>query len=292
MKTYSKWLSGLSITCASILAAQSASAAALAINEIRTDHLGSDTDEFFELAGTPGESLDGLTYIVIGDTSPSLGSGSVNTGAIEVAIDLTGLVIPADGIFLAVEPIFTGPAGASADLVTNLNFENSDVVTHMLVSGFTGAEGDLIDTDRDGLIDVTPWASIIDGLTLDEQQNSGEFNYTSQLGASVINFPAQAGTGESFQHVYRDVDLTGNWIGGFSQLGQPNETPGVTNILPPPLVGDINGDGFVGIDDLNLVLVNWNNGTPPATGNGTIPEPASLALLGLGGLALLRRRNA
>ena len=29
--------------------------------------------------------------------------------------------------------------------------------------------------------------------------------------------------------------------------------------------GDPSDDGFVGVDDLNLVLVNWNNGTPPAT---------------------------
>ena len=289
MKTYSKWFSGLSVACISMLAAQSASA--VAINEFRVDHLGADTDEFFELAGTPGESLDGLTYIVIGDTSPSLGGGSVNTGAIEAVIPLTGLTIPADGFFLAVEPIYVGPAGASADLVTNLNFENSDVVTHLLVSGFTGADGDLIDSDRDGLLDpVLPWTSIIDGLTLDETNNSGEFNYSSQLG--VTNFPSQAGTGESFQHVYRDVDITGNWIGGFSELGLPNETPGVTNVLPPTLDGDINGDGFVGIADLNIVLGNWNAGTPPAAGNATIPEPASLALLGMGGLALLRRRNA
>ena len=291
MKTSTKWFSGMSVACISMLAVQSASA--VAINELRVDHLGSDTNEYFELAGTPGESLNGLTYIVIGDTSPSLGGGSVNTGAIEVAISLDGLTIPADGQFLAVEAIYAGSESAGADLVTNLNFENSDTMTHLLVSGFTGADGDLIDSDRDGLLDpVLPWSSIIDGITLEELNNSGEFNYTSQLGAPVINFPAQAGTGESFQHVYRDVDITGNWLGGFSQLGLDIETPGTTNVLPPPLAGDINGDGFVGIDDLNVVLGNWNAGTPPAGGNASIPEPASIALLSIGGAALLRRRNA
>ncbi len=289
MKKSTNWFATMSAVCISALAVQSASA--VVINEFRVDHLGADTDEFFELAGTPGESLDGLTYIVIGDTSPSLGGGSVNTGAIEAVIPLDGLSIPADGIFLAVESIFAGPAAADADLVTNLNFENSDTVTHLLVSGFTGADGDLIDDNRDGIANaVLPWSSIIDGLTLEETANSGEFDYSFDL--NVLKFPSQVGTGESFQHVYRDVDVTGNWIGGFSELGLSNETPGKTNVIPEPLAGDINGDGFVGVDDLNIVLVNWNNGTPPTGGTPTIPEPASVALLGIGGLALLRRRGA
>jgi PEP-CTERM motif-containing protein len=55
-------------------------------------------------------------------------------------------------------------------------------------------------------------------------------------------------------------------------------------------VGDGDGSGFIGVDDLNIVLINWNNGTPPASG-AAIPEPASLALLGLGGMAMLRRRR-
>ncbi|MEZ6190735.1 MAG: PEP-CTERM sorting domain-containing protein [Phycisphaerales bacterium] len=55
------------------------------------------------------------------------------------------------------------------------------------------------------------------------------------------------------------------------------------------LQGDPSGDGFVGIDDLNKVLGNWNNGTPPSA--SAVPEPATLALLGLGGLAMLKRRR-
>lgn len=54
--------------------------------------------------------------------------------------------------------------------------------------------------------------------------------------------------------------------------------------------GDPTGDGFVGIEDLNTVLGNWNAGTPPvAEATGTIPEPATALLLAAFGIAFLRR---
>ena len=287
MKTYKKWIGRMTVAGIALLAAQSAHA--VVINEFRVDHAGADTDEFFELAGTPGESLNGLTYIVIGDTSPSLGGGSVNTGAIEVVIPLDGMTIPADGFFLAVEDIYVGPAGPDADLVINLNFENSDTVSHLLVTGFTGADGDLIDDDRDGIANATfPWSSIVDGLTLVETDNSGEFDYSFDLG--VQSFGAQP-SGENYTHVYRDVDISGSWVGGSDQLWLATETPGISNIPVIDIPGDINGDGFVGLDDLDIVLNHWNEGTPPSGGTPTIPEPASFVLLSVGIATCLRRRS-
>ncbi|GAB4107936.1 MAG: hypothetical protein Kow00105_12590 [Phycisphaeraceae bacterium] len=55
---------------------------------------------------------------------------------------------------------------------------------------------------------------------------------------------------------------------------------------PVRLAGDPTGDGFVGIDDLNIVLGDWNQGTPPVS---LLPEPASYVLLVVCGAALIRR---
>ena len=53
--------------------------------------------------------------------------------------------------------------------------------------------------------------------------------------------------------------------------------------------GDASGDGFVGIADLNIVLGVWNSEAPPPM--LPIPEPATPVLLALSGLAVLSRRH-
>ena len=215
------------------------------INEIRTDQGGSDIDEYFELAGSPSESLDGLSYLVIGD-----GTGSGAGGAVEAIVSLAGLTIPADGYFLAVEDTFT--LGGSPDLTLvgsgtsqTLNFENSDNVTHLLVQGLNaaihtgdgfGSNASDLDLNDDGVIDATgdwdgdtlddgaPWAAILDSVALSENVPSEDLVYSSTIvGPDGTFVPG---------HVFRFPNGSGAWhIGGFTL--DTDDTPGVANVPEP-----------------------------------------------------------
>ena len=59
------------------------------------------------------------------------------------------------------------------------------------------------------------------------------------------------------------------------------------NVGPTPLQGDANNDGQVTGADLISVQQNFGN----VLGAAAVPEPASLTLLGLGGLTILARRR-
>ena len=192
----------------------------LQINEVRTDQFSTDNDEYFEIVGPPGFSLDGYGYVVIGD-----GGGAGIGGGIDAAISLDGYVIPADGYLLVAESSFT--LGV-ADYTTSLNFENSDNVTHILVEGTLPASGDDLDTDDDGVIDAAPWNSVIDGIALVETPASGELYYD--------NLPNTVAIGPNGNFVPCPVYRCGNdfRVGDFFDLGDFLETPGDPNICSAP----------------------------------------------------------
>ncbi len=60
--------------------------------------------------------------------------------------------------------------------------------------------------------------------------------------------------------------------------------------FPNSPTGDVSGDRFVGIEDLNWILGNWNAGTSP-TPAPLAPEPATAALFAIACMATLRRRD-
>ena len=202
------------------------------INEIRIDHPGADINEYFELAGGANESLAGLTYIVIGD-------GSGGSGTIEAVINLSGNSIPADGLFVGAEDTFTL---GTPDLVTNLNFENSDNVTHLLVGGFTGANGDDLDLDDDGVLDIEPWAVIVSCVALVETPDEGDQIYCdATVGPDGFFVPG---------HAYF-CEAANQWLIGGFDVGS-NDTPGAEN---PSCTVQCTGGGAAPAIEINEIRV-------------------------------------
>lgn len=194
----------------SVFGMQTSSCGTATINEVRIDQTGTDDDEYFELIGAGSSSLNGLTYLVIGD-------GTGGSGVVENVTDLTGQAIPADGYFVAAEgATFTL---ATEDYSTTLNFENGDNVTHMLVSNFTGASGDDLDTDDDGVLDITPWTAMVDCVALVETVGSGDEIYCATT----------VGPDGSFVPGHTHVCPASGWEIATFALGV-DDTPGAENI--------------------------------------------------------------
>ncbi|WP_346864194.1 T9SS type A sorting domain-containing protein [uncultured Draconibacterium sp.] len=218
------------------------------INEIRIDQTSTDNDEYFELLGAAGQDLSGLTYLVIGD-------GTGGSGVIEAVVDLSGTQIAANGLFLAGEATMTI---ATPDFLTDLNFENSDNVTHLLVSGFSGSNGLDLDTDDDGVLDIIPWDEIVDDVAFIETVGSGDLVYSSfQVGPDGAFVPG---------HIYRDCD--GVWQMGTFEITL--DTPGATNCDDTPaatmVINELDAD-TEGTDALEFVeLYDGGVGNTPLDG--------------------------
>ncbi|MEZ6194006.1 MAG: hypothetical protein R3C45_22395 [Phycisphaerales bacterium] len=155
-----------------------------------------------------------------------------------------------------------------------------------------------------GLDDITFWVN--PDLSLPESSNTpaGSISLdldiltTIRLGGGTAN-ATQAASHHIIDEIrFEDVspfaaglegDLDGDGFVGISDL---NLVLGNWNLSIPPgdALADPSGDNFVGIEDLNTVLGNWNAGTPPVSGS-VVPEPGAVSLLGALGLATLGQRR-
>jgi len=139
---------------------------------------------------------------------------------------------------------------------------------------------------------------IADGSTLEDTWLLHQLSDTVPTGAAEarVSFVFDQPASDS-GFIYIDgVSLTAGLLGdlngdGFVGINDLNLILGAWNAtITPGAAIDPSGDGFVGIDDLNLILGNWNAGTPPAV---VVPEPASVCVVGLcgAGLVLARKRG-
>ena len=186
------------------------------ISEIRIDQPGADTDEYFEVSEVQGQEVDlsVYTYLVVGD-----GAAAAGSCVIEAVIALDGLVIAPNASLVVAESTF---GLGTPSVVKNLNFENSDNVTHMLVRGFSGSLGQDLDSDDDGQFDELPWELLIDRIALVEA-------VALRLNTELSYGPPSIGpdNGQVPSHV---LQCDSGW-----QLGDPDTTSGsdTPGGLPP-----------------------------------------------------------
>jgi predicted extracellular nuclease len=224
----------------------------LAINEIVVSTTGADR-EFLELLGTPGASLDDLTLLEVR-----------NGGQIGDVISLSGQQLGDNGYFLLASPQAEVDLGVTANLaIANNTFSNLSQ-TYLLVENFTGASGDDIDADDNGVIDGGLWSGIIDSVAVidDDSPLIYSNNVVGPDGAFLAagGYRNPMGTGEFFMHdffdpaVYTPTEGTGETSGGgeptfelisvIQGSGAASALVGATVTVEAIVVGDFqNGDG-------------------------------------------------
>ncbi len=206
------------------------------INEFSADTAGDDY-EYVEIFGDPDISYAGYTLLEI--------EGDDAKGTVEevVGVGTTG----GDGLLLM-------------SLTTN-SLENG-TLTLLLVEGFTGFLGDDLDTNDDGVLEVTPWVEVVDAVAVNDG-GAGDLTY----GAPVLgpNFdgldPSEPGGASRLPNGV-DTDAVGDWARndfdlagippntGTPLFGEALNTPGATNQAVPESCGDpylaipaVQGDG-------------------------------------------------
>ncbi len=227
-------------------------------------------DEFFgfyaaqwQINVNDNSHLDG-TLTVIGDVSKGM----------SVVDTIWGLdaydVLPGVG-----DPFYNMPL-EDLDGDTGTHLPSEYVVIHsVLRNGDTDEDDNLDADDIDTLYDNAGATDILYDIALDHGTSDA-----GDVDALVRDiFFTEYGDGNLDGKVNPTdlADLTLNWLG--SNKGWAD--------------GDYNGDGLVNPTDLAELTLNWlfDNGLGAQTAPATIPEPASVALLALGGIALLRRRR-
>ena len=185
----------------------------------------------------------------------------------------------------------------------------SDEIVMLGAAGGTGASNKLVSTATPGLPDADGYTVV--KLSYDSGTNTVSLDVNGQTlladAANLGELPPDI-THVAFQPFRNTVegalddwqvtvtpaivaivgDLDGDGFVGINDLnivlGNWNQ-----NVPPGDPLADPSGDGFVGIDDLNTVLGNWNAGTPPAA--AAVPEPGSLVLLTLAAVTLVGRNR-
>lgn len=209
------------------------------INEFSASTVGTDV-EYVEFFGSPNTDYSAYTALEIEGDFASTGAGQ---GVADEIISLG--TTDSDGLYLV-----NLPANA---------LENGSL-TLLLVKNFTGTFGSDLDTNNDGVFDVTPWDSVVDAVAVNDGGASDLAYGVPVLGVAydgaayapggASRIPDGFDTDAASDWVRNDFDLAG--IPGYAGtivLGEAYNTPGALNekFVPPP---EACGDPFTPIYDV------------------------------------------
>jgi len=193
------------------------------INEWVANHTGIDTHEYVEIYGTPSTDYSALRIVQIeGDTVD--GPGNLDTAIQPGTTDANGLW-------------YTGFLD---------NILHNGTMTLLLVEGFSGTVDTDLDTNDDGVLDTTPWTTVVDSVAVTDG-DTGDLTYAGPVlypnydglswyspgGASRIPDGADTDAMED----WRRNDFDGAGLPGYTgqmSIGEAYNTPGTSNDWLPP----------------------------------------------------------
>lgn len=242
---------------------------------------------------------------------PAYGPDTSETGGAEVDYDQVQIAHDDDNFYLRMQLNSSEALGFKHNVYIDTDFDPS--------TGFTGGSGELA-IGADYLLqgssvfaftggspttwgwsflstqqsNATPNTDIETRIPRSLIGNPDGFDFTLWSDNSVAADDYYPNIGlDGFRYLV-DGPLAGDLDGdGFVGIGDLNLILSNWNLSVTPgdlTSGDFDGDGFVGITDLNGVLGNWNAGTPPGE-YANIPEPTTLLILGVCVPTILRRRS-
>lgn len=218
------------------------------ISEVRTDQPGSaeDTDEYFELGGNPGTSLNGLTFVAIS-------GGTDSAGVIQTAVSLDGKTITDNGTLTAAENTFSL---GSRNMTADLNFNDDQDLTLLLVRDFSAAVGDDLDLEDDGTLDSMPWGDVIDSVAVVKSGGGIAYPVNTEIGPDSDGYiPGQ---------IYR---CESGW-----QIGRFDPMAGETTLISKNAAGqEANGDStnpVVSSDGRFIAFVSYATNLVPGVSTG------------------------
>jgi len=225
--------------------------------------------------GGIGDLLEGLSNFDINNAGKWGGVGFTSDATFDDIVVVDGTIIAREGDMLPTE---AGGTTTLAGQAKNIDINDDGDVAFIF--------GDSIFVN--GIEYLAVGAAVDNGEVLSRIQSNLDITDRDAndiitvffTGRDLVNSGAFADTAYSIELTLPANAIPGDLDGdGFVGIDDLNLVLSNWNQNVPPgnPLADPSGDGFVGIDDLNEVLGNWNAGTPPGTASN-IPEPVSFGI--------------